>query len=589
MFKLLKYLRKKDCLFAAISVGFIVLQVWLDLLMPDYTANLTQEIASGAPTLGAVWRNGGFMLLCAFGSVASSMVCSFFVAQIATRYATTLRAVMFDKVLSFSDKEINAFTTPSLITRTTNDIIQIRMMIVMGLQVFIKAPILAIWAICKMSVTSVEWTLATAIAVAIIAVMVVLLVILCFPRFRVIQKLTDRLNNVTRENVSGVRVVRAFNAEAYQEQKFEDVNDAIVKNHLFTARTMGLMFPVMTMCMSGLTLAIYWIAAILMNDVPAGAEAPMARVEIFGNAAAFMQYAMQVVMAFMSLIMIFIMLPRCLVSAKRINEVLDTVPAIRDGAGEGIKDPAAAPHKIEFRHVSFSYSGGEENTIRDVSFTVEAGQTVAVIGATGSGKTTLVNLLERSYDATEGAIFVDGVNVRHYRENDLRAKISLAPQKAVLFKGNIRSNITYGEDGEADETRLQTALEVSCAAEFVGSLENGAESAVAQGGTNFSGGQKQRLSIARAVYKNAEIMIFDDTFSALDFKTDMLVRRGIRETYAEATVLIVAQRIGTIMNADKILVLDEGRLVGEGTHKELLESCPIYRSIALSQLGKEEL
>ncbi|MCH5184117.1 MAG: ABC transporter ATP-binding protein [Oscillospiraceae bacterium] len=589
MFKLLKYLRKKDCLFAAISVGFIVLQVWLDLLMPDYTANLTQEIASGAPTLGAVWRNGGFMLLCAFGSVASSMICSFFVAQIATRYATTLRAVMFDKVLSFSDKEINAFTTPSLITRTTNDIIQIRMMIVMGLQVFIKAPILAIWAICKMSVTSVEWTFATAIAVAIIAVMVVLLVILCFPRFRVIQKLTDRLNNVTRENVSGVRVVRAFNAEAYQEQKFEDVNDAIVKNHLFTARTMGLMFPVMTMCMSGLTLAIYWIAAILMNDVPAGAEAPMARVEIFGNAAAFMQYAMQVVMAFMSLIMIFIMLPRCLVSAKRINEVLDTVPAIRDGAGEGVKDPAAAPHKIEFRHVSFSYSGGEENTIRDVSFTVEAGQTVAVIGATGSGKTTLVNLLERSYDATEGAIFVDGVNIRHYRENDLRAKISLAPQKAVLFKGNIRSNITYGEDGEADETRLQTALEVSCAAEFVGSLENGAESAVAQGGTNFSGGQKQRLSIARAVYKNAEIMIFDDTFSALDFKTDMLVRRGIRETYAGATVLIVAQRIGTIMNADKILVLDEGRLVGEGTHKELLESCPIYRSIALSQLGKEEL
>ena len=589
MIKLFMYLRKKDYLFAVISVGFIVLQVWLDLLMPDYTANLTQEIASGAPTLGAVWRNGGFMLLCAFGSVASSMICSFFVAQIATRYATTLRAVMFDKVLSFSDKEINAFTTPSLITRTTNDIIQIRMLIVLGLQVFIKAPILAIWAICKMSVTSVEWTIATAIAVAVIAVMVVLLVILCFPRFRVIQKLTDRLNNVTRENVSGVRVVRAFNAEAYQAQKFEDVNDAIVKNHLFTARTMGLMFPIMTMCMSGLTLAIYWIAAILMNDVPAGAEAPMARIEIFGNAAAFMQYAMQVVMAFMSLIMVFIMLPRCLVSAKRINEVLDTVPAVRDGAGEGVKDPAAASHKIEFRHVSFSYSGGEEDTIRDVSFTVEAGQTVAMIGATGSGKTTLVNLLERNYDATEGAIFVDGINLRHYRENDLRAKISLAPQKAVLFKGDIRSNVTYGSAGEVDEARLQNALAVAQAEEFVGSLENGVESAVAQGGTNFSGGQKQRLSIARAVYKNGEIMVFDDTFSALDFKTDMLVRRGIRETCAGATVLIVAQRIGTIMNADKILVLDEGRLVGEGTHRELLETCPIYRNIALSQLGKEEL
>lgn len=585
MLKLLRYLRKKDYLFAVISVGFIVLQVWLDLLMPDYTANLTQEIASGAPTLGAVWRNGGFMLLCAFGSVASSMICSFFVAQIATRYATTLRAVMFDKVLTFSDKEINAFTTPSLITRTTNDIIQLRMMIVIGLQVFIKAPILAIWAICKMSVTSMEWTVATAVAVAVIAVMVVILVILCFPRFRVIQKLTDRLNNVTRENVSGVRVIRAFNAEAYQEQKFEDVNDKIVKNHLFTSRTMGLLFPVMTMCMSGLTLAIYWIAAIMMNDV----AGPMERVEIFGNAAAFMQYAMQVVMAFMSLIMIFIMLPRCLVSAKRINEVLDTVPVVRDGEGEVTKDPASAAHKIEFRHVSFSYAGGEENTIRDVSFTVEEGQTVAFIGATGSGKTTLVNLLERNYDVTEGAIFVDGVDVRQYRENDLREKISLAPQKAVLFKGDIQSNITYGTAGEADEARLQTALEVARADEFVSALENGVKSAVAQGGTNFSGGQKQRLSIARAVYKNADIMVFDDTFSALDYKTDMLVRRGIKEKCAGATVLIVAQRIGTIMNADKILVLDEGRLVGEGTHKQLMESCTVYRNIAFSQLNKEEL
>lgn len=584
MIRLLRYLRRQDYLFAAVSIGFIVLQVWLDLLMPDYTANLTEEIASGAPTLDAVWRNGGFMLLCAFGSVASSMVCSFFVAQIATRYATTLRARMFDKVLSFSDKEINEFTTPSLITRTTNDIIQIRMMIVMGLQVFIKAPILAVWAICKMSVTSVEWTIATAIAVAVIAVMVMILVILCFPRFKVIQKLTDRLNNVTRENISGVRVIRAFNAEAYQERKFEEVNDQIVRNHLFTARTMGLMFPVMTMCMSGLTLAIYWIAAVLMNE----AADPMGRVEIFGNAAAFMQYAMQVVMAFMSLIMVFIMLPRCLVSAKRLNAVLDTVPAVRDGSGNGAANKDASAPKIEFRGVSFSYSGGQENTIRDVSFTVEKGKTVAFIGATGSGKTTLVKLIERDYDVTEGTVLIDGVDIREYKENDLREKISLAPQKAVLFKGDIRSNVTYGA-AEINEAQLSTALEVAQASEFVTALDRGAMSEVAQGGTNFSGGQKQRLSIARAVYKNADIMIFDDTFSALDYKTDMLVRRGIREKCRDATVLIVAQRIGTIMNADKIIVLDEGRIVGEGTHKQLMEGCPLYQNIALSQLNKEEL
>ena len=592
MLKLLRYLRKQDYLIALISVGFIVLQVWLDLLMPDYTANLTEEIASGAPTLNAVWRNGGFMLLCALGSVASSMICSFFVARIATGYATTLRAEMFDKVLTFSDKEINEFTTPSLITRTTNDIIQIRMLIVMGLQVFIKAPILAIWAICKMSVSSVEWTVATAIAVAVIAVMVAILVILCFPRFKVIQQLTDRLNNVTRENVSGVRVIRAFNAEDYQAKKFEDVNTQVVKNHLFTARTMGIMMPVMTMCMSGLTLAIYWIAAILMNGVaitPTNFEvALMERVSIFGNAAAFMQYAMQVVMAFMSLIMVFIMLPRCLVSAKRINAVLDTEPSVRDGSGEDVSNSATAEHKIEFRNVAFSYEGGE-NTVSDISFTVEKGQTVAFIGATGSGKTTLVKLLERNYDVTGGAIFVDGVDVRNYRENDLREKISLAPQKAVLFKGDIRSNVTYGMSGDVDETRLQNALEVAQASEFVNGLEKGVESEVAQGGTNFSGGQKQRLSIARAVYKNADIMIFDDTFSALDYKTDMLVRRKIKEKCSGATVLIIAQRIGTIMNADKIIVLDEGRIVGEGTHKELMLSCTVYQNIALSQLNKEEL
>ena len=585
MLKILKYLRKRDYFFAVIVVGFIVLQVWLDLLMPDYTQQLTKEIAGGSPTMAAVWKNGGFMLLCAFASVVSSMICSFFVAQIATGYATTLRAVMFDKVLSFSNKEIGEFTTPSLITRTTNDIIQIRMLIVLGLQVFLKAPVLAIWAICKMSASSVEWTLATIIAVAVISVMVIILVILCFPKFKEIQKLTDRLNNVTRENISGVRVVRAFNAEGYQEEKFEEVNTRVVKNHLFTSRTMGLMMPVMTMCMSGLTLALFWIAAILMNR----AGTPFERVEILGNLTAFTQYAMQVVMAFMSLIMVFIMLPRCLVSAKRINAVLNTQPAITDGEGADTMPASAPENKLEFRGVGFHYPDDQENTLTDISFTAGRGQTIAFIGATGSGKSTIVKLLERNYDVSEGSILVDGVDVKNYPENDLRAKISYAPQKAVLFKGDIRSNVAYGQTGEIDEERLKSALEVAKADEFVYALEKGVESEVAQGGTNFSGGQKQRLSIARAVYKNADIMIFDDTFSALDYKTDMLVRRAIKEKCAGATVLIVAQRIGTIMNADKIIVLDEGKIVGEGTHKQLMENCPVYQNIALSQLNKEEL
>ena len=588
MLKLLRYLRKRDYGFALIVVGFIVMQVWLDLLMPDYTAKLTQEIAGGAPAMAAIWRNGGFMLLCAFGSVASSIICSFFVAQIATGFVTTLRNVMFDKVITFSDKEIGYFTTPSLITRTTNDIVQIRMLIVMGLQVFLKAPVLAIWAICKMSASSVEWTLATAIAVAVIAVMVIILVSLCFPKFREIQKLTDNLNDVTRENISGVRVVRAFNAEAYQEQKFEKVNEKVVKNHLFTARTMGLMMPVMTLCMSGLTLALFWIAAIMMNNVTGTPEATvMERVEILGNLTAFTQYAMQVVMAFMSLIMVFIMLPRGLVSAKRINAVLDTDPVIKDGNGAP-NGENEADTKIEFRGVSFNYPDDQAQTLSDISFTVDKGQTVAFIGATGSGKSTIVKLLERNYDAIQGEIFIDGVDVREYKENDLHDKISLASQKAVLFKGDIRSNVAYGAQ-EIDEERLKNALEIARADEFVYSLEKGVESEVAQGGTNFSGGQKQRLSIARAIYKNADIMIFDDTFSALDYKTDSLVRGAIKEKCSGATVIIIAQRIGTIMNADKIIVLDEGRIVGEGKHKELLETCPVYKDIALSQLKKEEL
>lgn len=585
MLKLLRYLRKQDYLFAVIVVGFIVMQVWLDLLMPDYTAKLAEEIAGGAPTMVAIWRNGGYMLLCALGSVLSSMICAFFVAQIAAGFVTTLRKVTFEKVLTFSNKEIGEFTTPSLITRTTNDIIQIRMLIALGLQVLIKAPILAVWAICKMSASSIEWTLSTVIVVVIIAIMVAILVALCFPRFKEIQKLTDRLNNVTRENVSGVRVVRAFNAEEYQQAKFEEVNEKVVKNHLFTSRAMGVMMPGMSICMSGLTLAIYWIGAILINRAQ-GLE----RVTVFGNMMAFSQYAIQVVMAFMMLIMVFIILPRCLVSAKRVRAVLDTQPVIKDGLQQNTSDAALTQNnKIEFKGVSFAYPESQQTTLTDVTFTVERGQTVAFIGATGSGKSTIVKLLERNFDVTEGAILVDGVDVRNYKESALRDKISYAPQKAVLFKGDIRSNVAYGAEGEIDEARLKGALEVAQASEFVYGLEQGDKSQVAQGGTNFSGGQKQRLSIARAIYKNADVMIFDDTFSALDYKTDVLVRRGIKEKCAGATVLIIAQRIGTIMNADKIIVLDEGKIVGSGTHKYLMENCPVYHEIALSQLSKEEL
>ncbi|MBO4989701.1 MAG: ABC transporter ATP-binding protein [Clostridia bacterium] len=580
MLKLFRYFKTKDWLSALLVLGLVVVQVWLELLMPEYTAKLTEEIVNGSPTMEAIWTNGGYMLLCALGSVVASIVCGFFVARIAANFAKTLRNEMFGKILTFSNEEMSSFSTPSLITRTTNDVVQLQMLIAMGLQVLVKAPVLAIWAICKISATSIEWTTATLIAVAVIVVLVVTLVLVCYPKFKEIQKLTDRLNDVTRENVSGVRVVRAFNAEAYQEAKFEAVNEKVTKNNLFTSRTMGLMMPVMNLCMNGLTLAIYWIGAILINRAEA-----LERVALLGEMTAFTQYALQVVMAFIMIIVIVIMLPRSLVSAKRVSEVLETTPRIFGGTvAEGKGENAM----LEVKNVSFSYAEGEEPTLSNVSFSVKRGETVALIGATGSGKTTLVNLIGRGYDVTEGSILLDGVDVREYTEEALHDKIAVAPQKAVLFKGDVRSNVAYGSRGEVSEERIQAALRVA-QADFVYALEGGLESEVAQGGTNFSGGQKQRLSIARAIYKDADLMIFDDTFSALDYRTDLLVRRGIKEHCAYSTVLIVAQRIGTIMNADQIIVLDEGKIVGMGKHKELLESCPTYRSIALSQLRKEEL
>lgn len=581
MLKLLRYLKAKDWVFVVICAGFVVAQVYCDLTLPEYTKKLVAEIAS--PTMATVWRNGGFMMLYALGSAVCSIVCGFFAARLAANFAKTLRKEMFDRVTSFSTAEVNKFGTPSLITRTTNDVVQMQNFVAMGLQIMIKAPVLAVWAICKVSASAVEWTVATAVVVAVIVVVVGVLMVICLPKFRKMQKLIDELNNSMRDNITGVRVVRAFNAEGYQTDKFEAVNEKVKRTQLFTARGMGVMMPVMTICMNGLTLAVYWIGAALINNAAFAEKA-----QLFADMTVFSSYAMQVVMAFMLMIMIFMILPRCIVSARRICEVLGTHRSVRSGSVREA-DRAEGTPVLEFKDVAFAYDksrGG--NVVSDISFTVNRGETVAFIGATGSGKTTIVDLIERFYDVDSGEILFNGVNVKDYDEEVLRGNIALAPQRAVLFKGDIRGNVAYGAESVDDE-RINAALEVACAAEFVNGLDEGLSSPVAQEGTNFSGGQKQRLSIARAVYKNAELTVFDDTFSALDYKTDLKVRQNIRDSRDDATVIIVAQRIGTIMNADKIFVLDEGRIVGAGKHKELLESCPVYKEIALSQLSKEEL
>ncbi len=586
MLKILKYLKRKDWVFIAIGVGLVVFQVWLEITMPEFTEKLSSGISAGSITMDEVWENGGLMIACAAGSLVAAIVCGWFVSHIAADFAKTLREKLFDKITSFGSIEMGRFTTPSLITRTTNDVVQMQMVVAMGLQVAVRAPVMAIWAICKISSSNIQWTAAVIITVVAIVVMLALIVGLCYPKFRKIQKLTDDLNDITRENIGGVRVIRAYNAETFREEKFEKVNTAVTKNNLFTARTMGLLMPVMTLCMSGLSLAIYWIAAVLINEV-SGIFAVLQRAQLIGDMAAFMQYALQVVGAFMTLIMIFIFLPRTIVSAKRINEVLDTVPAIQYPSEDPTSDMVGT---VELRGVAFDYADGGEKCLEDISFKVERGETFAIVGATGSGKTTLVNLIPRFYDATEGEVLIDGVNVKEYTKETLQKKISIAPQKAVLFKGDIKSNVTYGceEDIADDDPRLERALGLA-RADFVYDLEEGVHAEVSQGGTNFSGGQKQRLSIARAVFKGAGIVIFDDSFSALDFKTDMLVRRAIKEKLAGTTVIIVAQRIGTVKNADKILVLDGGKAAGLGTHEELLKTCPVYREIALSQLSEEEL
>ena len=585
MFRILKTLRATEWLYVVLSIGFIVLQVWLDLTLPDYMERITVLSVSGAASGGEIWREGGLMLACALGSALSSAAVGFFAARIAATVAYRLRGLVFGKVESFSMEEINRFSTASLITRSTNDVTQVQMIIAMGLQVVVKAPILAVWAVCKILVRNWQWSLATGVAVFIMAAMLLFILLAVFPKFRRVQKLTDNLNAVTRENLTGVRVVRAYNAEAYQEKKFAEANEELTRTQLFTSRAMAIMSPVMMMVMSGLTLAIYWIGAYLIDALPTGAE----RSALFGQMAAFSGYAMQVVMAFIMLAIIFIILPRAMVSVRRIGEVLDTPSSIADGSLE--QSPAGTPAgTVEFRHVSFKYPDASEYVLHDLSFRAEPGQTVAFIGSTGSGKTTALNLVPRFYDATEGEVLVDGVDVRQYTLRALHDKIGYVPQRAVLFSGTVESNVCYGEKRglEFAEEAVKKALSVA-QADFVEEMEGGIGARISQGGTNVSGGQKQRLAIARAVCRRPEIFLFDDSFSALDYKTDRLLRGALRRETNGATSLIVAQRIGTIRDADLIIVLEEGEVAGMGTHEQLMESCAVYREIAYSQLSKEEL
>lgn len=586
MFSLFKYLKKRDWLLIGVSICLIALSVALELKMPDYTSNLTNIVQGENANMAEVWKNGGFMLLCALGSLTATIVCSIIISNVASSFSMTLRERLFDKISNFSDAEMKRFSVPSLITRTTNDVMQVQNFMAMGVQLLFKAPITAIWAICKISTSNIKWTVAVLISVIIIVVCVGILVGICLPKFRKIQKLTDDINNITRENISGVRVVRAFNAEDYQENKFEKVNEDITQNNLFTSRAMGIMSPIMSLVMNGLSIAIYWIGALIINSIALTGETSIAeRIQVTGEMAAFSRYAIYVIMSFIMLIVIFIILPRTLVSGKRIAEVLNTKCSIVSG-DEIVENDLGS---VEFKDVSFAYpdTNRDEMTLSNISFKVTRGQTLAIIGATGSAKTTLINLIPRFYDVSSGEVLVDGVNVKDYSEKQLRSKIAIASQKAVLFKGTIKDNITYGSS-QFDQEKLSKAIDISMS-NFVDEQDDGVLSAVAQGGTNFSGGQKQRLSIARAVYKDAPIMIFDDTFSALDYKTDLQVRQALKQNMQDKTIIIVAQRIGTIKDADQILVLDEGKIVGSGTHEQLLNNCKIYREIALSQLSKEEL
>lgn len=580
MFKLFKILGKREVIYILVAIVFICLQVFLDLRLPDYMSNITTLVQT-AGSSNEIFKEGMKMLLVAFLSLGTSIVVGYLATYIASSFGRKTRGIIYRKVLSLSTSNIKEFSVPSLITRTTNDVGQIQMLISFGLQALIKAPIMAIFAIIKIAGKNLAFSLITFVAVIIMLMLITTIILIVMPKFKIVQKLTDNLNRIARENLTGIRVIRAFNAEDYQKDKFAEANNNLTNTQLFTQRVMGIMSPFMGFMISGISLAFYFVGAILISEANI-----IDKVTIFSDMVVFTSYAMQVIMSFVMLVMIFIIYPRASVSAKRILEVLETNDAIKDGAGN-IKETAKG--KIEFSHVTFKYPDAVDAMLDDITFTANQGETIGFIGSTGSGKSTLVNLIPRFYDVTSGKILIDGIDVRDYKLNDLHDKIGYVSQRAVMFSGSVRDNVEYGSKKHLSDKKIQEAIDISQASEFVSKMADGIDSFVARGGTNISGGQKQRLNVARAIAKNPEIYIFDDTFSALDNETDLKLRKELYKYTKNATTLIVASRIGTIINADKIIVLDEGKIVGIGSHEELLKKCNVYKEIARSQLSEEEL
>ena len=581
MIKILKYLKTKEWLFIFLCTALIVFEVWLELKLPEYMTKITNVLTTSGKT-SEILKNGGIMIACALVSGIVAIAVGYFAAMIGCGLAQRLRSNVYGQVATFSPTEMNKFSVPSLITRSTNDISQIQQSYSMGLQVIIKAPIMAIWAICKISTKNFQWSLATAIAVGIILIGVVVITLVVLPKFKIVQKQTDDLNKITTENMTGLRVIRAFNAENYVEEKFNKHNSALTKTHLFTSYGLSFINPIMYIVMNGLSLSIYVIGAYLINAAM-GPE----KILLFGDMASFFSYAMQIIAAFMMMVIFFMILPRAQVSARRITEVLNTKSSIKDGEGANPTEIGT----VKFDDVTFGYPDAKEPVIKNISFEAKQGEMVAIIGATGSGKSTIIQLIPRLYDATSGNVYVDGENVKNYKLHDLYSKIGYISQKSVLFSGTINSNVSMGEiyDKKAPQSSVKNAIKNAQSADFVENMENTYDANILQGGSNLSGGQKQRLAIARALARNPEILIFDDSFSALDYQTDKNLRTTLKENLSTTTCIIVAQRIGTIKNCDKIIVIDDGKIAGMGTHEELLENCDVYKEIALSQLSKEEL
>ena len=582
MFKLFKNLSKKDIVRILFCLILVVVQVWLDLKMPDYMSAITRLVQTDGSKMSDILRQGSYMLSCAFGSLISAIIVGYFAANIASSFATTIRRKIFNKIENFGMQEMKKFSTSSLITRTTNDVTQVDMIIGMGLQMLVKAPIMAVWAILKILNKGTQWSILTACCVLILLIFVTILFIVVLPKFEKVQKLIDKVNGVTRENLTGIRVIRAFNAEEYQEERFDKVNNDLTNLQMFNQRCFSLMSPIMSLVMQGLTLGIYVIGTFLIEKANM-----LDKITLFSNMVVFSSYGMQVIMSFLMLAVIFMMWPRAKISAERINEILDQEISVIEGSFDGKTKEKGT---VEFKDVSFKYPDADEYILRDISFKVKKGETIAFIGSTGSGKSTLINLVPRFYDATSGKVLIDGVDVKEYKKEALNNKLGYVPQKAVMFTGTVSSNVSYGKsNNKITNDKIKEAIDVAQAKEFVEKMDEKYESHIARGGTNVSGGQKQRLAIARAIARKPEIYIFDDSFSALDYKTDSVLRRELKKYTSDATVMIVAQRIGTIINADKIIVLDKGKCVGIGTHKELLKKCEVYKEIALSQLSEGEL